>query len=332
MIVLKLNLFLLSLSAKELAKVVGRCDRLLVTEPAIGGAATALIRLGRPRPVRVRSRFVYRSQPAAGDLSDRRLPPRQDRPPATRVLSARGIALRFYLIALVAAQMRTARAGGRPGNDLSLIAGGDDTGWIDLIAVPVEDQRSGMYSASRSSKKQRQVVSALRSLSEADVQLVRLPEAAKKSGKYQNFQLCDEGGARSNGEVPDYVVPRANEDTFDLPAGLFTNGWIHLLEDTELAFLMMMAHASRHAPGGWIRIPGGSRLLHYGIGWDAYEAHKTLQAFGLLNVHVDENRFEDGKVKNYGKGGQTRMHKLRLCHDGFDEPAAATIKKAFGVS
>jgi hypothetical protein len=72
--------------------------------------------------------------------------------------------------------------------------------------------------------------------------------------------------------------------------------------------------------------PQWVRLRHYGVGWDAYEAHKTLEAFGLLNVHGDENRFEDGK------GGQTRLHAFRLCRDGFDEPAADMIKNAFGVS
>ncbi|MFI6883816.1 hypothetical protein [Streptosporangium canum] len=332
MVMLKLNLFLLSFPAKELARLDRRVDRLVVTEPFIEGAAAKLRALGRPRAVRVRSRFVYQSQPAPGDVSDRRLPPRRHRPPATRMLNPRGIALRFYLIALCAAQMRT-KAGGRPSNDLPLIAGGDDTGWIDLIAVPVETQQSGNFSASRSSKKQRQVVSALRSLSATDVQLVHLPKAGKKSGKYEGFQLCDEGGVRIDGEVPDYFVPKATEQTFNLPIGLFTNGWIHLLEDTELAFLMMIAHVSQQStPGEWIKISSGSRLLHYGIGWDAYEAHKTLQAFGLLDVHVDENRHEDGKVKDYGKGGQTRLHAFRLRRDGFDEPAAATIKNALGGS
>ncbi|MFD1540191.1 hypothetical protein [Nonomuraea guangzhouensis] len=244
------------------------------------------------------------------------------------MLSPRGIALRFYLIALCAAQMRT-KAGGRPRNDLPLIAGGDETGWIDLIAVPVKPQRSGNFSASPSSKKHRQVISALHHLSDPDVQLVRLPKAGKKSGKFEGFQLCDEGGVRADGEVPDYSVPRATDLTFELPLGLFTNGWIHLLEDTELAFLMMVAHASQRTdPEERVKIESGTRLLHYGLGRDAYEAHKTLEAFGLLDVDIDESRHEDGRVMNYGKGGQARLHAFRLLPDGFDEPAAATITKA----
>ncbi|MEU0520359.1 hypothetical protein [Streptosporangium sp. NPDC006007] len=332
MILMKLNLFYLMLPEKEQERLARRHDRLGVMEQYIDGAVTKLQALGRPRKVRVRSRFVHQPQPAPGEVSDRRLPPPRDRPPSTRVLSPRGIALRFYLIALCAAQMRT-KVGRRPRNDLPLIAGGNETGWIDLIAVPVEAQHSGRFSASRSSKKQRQVISALRSLSDPSVQLVHLPNASKRSGKYEGFQLCDEGGSRSDGEVPDYVVPTMTDRYFDLPVGLFTNGWIHLLEDTELAFLMMIAHASLHIdPGGWVKIESGLRLLHYGLGRDAYEAHKTLQAFGLLGVHIDEDRHDDGKVINYGQGGQPRLHAFRLLPDGFDEPAAATIKEAITFS
>lgn len=329
---MKPNWFYMALPEKEQERLARRHDRLVVTEQYIDGAVTKLQALLRPRKVRVRPRFVYQSQPAPGEVSDRRLPSPRDRPPSTRVLSPRGIALRFYLIALCAAQMRT-KAGKQPHNDLPLIAGGDETGWIDLIAVPVEAQNSGKVSASRSSKKQRQVISALRSLSDPGVQLIRLPNASKRSGKYEGFQLCDEGGRRRGGEVPDYVVPTTTDNSFDLPIGLFTNGWIHLLEDTEIAFLMMIAHASQHiAPREWVKIESGLRLFHYGLGRDAYEAHKTLQAFGLLSVHIDEDRHDDGKVANYGQGGQPRLHEFRLLPDGFDEPAAATIKEAITLS
>ncbi|MEU9888454.1 hypothetical protein [Sphaerisporangium sp. NPDC051011] len=323
------SLWIFALPDKERERLVRRRGRLDVTEPFIDGAVAKLGALGRgwPKRVRVRSRFVYQSQPAPEDASDRSLPQRRHRPPAARVFSPRGIALRFYLIALCAAQMR-ARAGERPSNDLPLMAGGDETGWIDLIAAPVKAQRAGQFSASRSSKKQRQVITALQSLSNAEVQLVRLPNEEKNSGKYEAFQLCDEGGVRADGDVPDYLVPKTTDVTFDLPVGLFRNGWIHLLEDTELAFLMMVAHASPPlGTGKSVKIPSGCRLLHYGIGRDAYEAHKTLQLFGLLEVQADENRHYDGKVKNYGEGVQARLHALRLLPDGFDEPAAARIKK-----
>jgi hypothetical protein len=316
-------------SAKDRERLVRRLERLVITEPYLDGAASSLRGRGHltPRAVRVRSRFVYQDRPVSEDPTDRSLPPRRDRPPATRLLSPRGLALRFYLTALCSAQFRV-KPGGRPVNDIPLVAGGGDTGWLDLVAAPVVPMTSGRYSASPASKKQRQVITALQSLSAPDVKLVHLPNIGKASGKYERFQLCDEGGVRIDGDVPDYTVPKANERTFGLPIGLFTNGWIHLLEDTELAFVMMMALVNEHAKHNeFVKIPSGVRLARFGLGRDAYEAHKTLSAFGLLGVEIDENRHHDGMVKNYNEGGKARLHAFRLLTDGFDQPAAPRIKK-----
>jgi hypothetical protein len=319
----------LNLTNTDQGRFDRRLARLAATEPMIEGAERKLRGLGRrwPGQVHIRPRFVFRRQPAPGDASDRRLPARHHRPPATRLLSPSGIALRFYLIALFEAQMRT-KAGGRPANDIPLVAGGDDTSWIDLIAVPVEAQGNGLYRADRSTKKQRRVESALRTLSQTDVQLVHLPHEHQKSGKYKGFQLRDEGGARTDGDVPLYTVPDKKEQVFSLPSGLFSNGWIHLLEDTELAFLMMVALVAQHGKqGAKVKISSDMRLLHYGLGRDAYEAHKTLDRFGLVAVEIDDDRHMDGTVENFSNGGTARLHAFQLLPDGFDEPAATTIKK-----
>ncbi len=37
-----------------------------------------------------------------------------------------------------------------------------------------------------------------------------------------------------------YTVPAAESKALYLPGGLFLNGWIHVLEDSELAFLLML--------------------------------------------------------------------------------------------
>ncbi|WP_242907591.1 hypothetical protein [Actinomadura terrae] len=269
--------------------------------------------------------FIYRSEPAKDGVSDRALPSPEERPPATRLLKA-GLALRFYLIALCAAQMQTRR--GQPGNDLPLIATGGDVGWIDLVAVPVEPQMAGSVAVDRASKKRRQVVSALRTLSSSDVQLVHLPNKNKRYDKYHGFRLLDEGGARDLGDPAPYVVPPRGEKTFALPSGLFSNGWIHLLEDAELALLMMLTAVTQHGhQGAWVKIAAEERLLHYGIGRDTYQAHKTLRAFGLLKVESDEGRHGDGKVMGYNKGAQPRLHSFQLQPDGFAEPALDVMKE-----
>ncbi|MDB4872747.1 MAG: hypothetical protein JWL97_3751 [Gemmatimonadales bacterium] len=297
----------------------------------VEGACTKLQGRARrwPDEVRIRSRFVCRSTPAPCDPSDRKLPARRHRPPATRLLSPRGIALRFYLIALCEAQMRT-RAGETPTNHMPLLAGGDDTGWTDLIAVPVEAQGAGITRISRADKKRRMVISAIEALAHPEVQLVHLPhgQRPKAKGKYEEFRLLDEGGVREDGEVPPYTVPRKGEKKiFSLPSALFSNGWIHLLDNTELAFLMMIALDSegRDDP---VKIPGDDRILYYGLGRDAYEAHLTLEHFGLIDVEIARNRHDDMKVADYGNGGKALLHSFTMIPDGFKRPALTTIRQA----
>ncbi|WP_433469402.1 hypothetical protein [Spirillospora sp. CA-128828] len=317
---------------KELQRVARRYGRLLIVERYIDGAVSSLKLSGErwPRSVKVRLRFIHRRGPSTADASDRVLPPLHERPPATRILSPSGLALRFYLIALCKAQIQT--RSGTPRNDMHLRAGGDDTGWIDLVAVPVEAQMAGKVAVLPSDKKLRQITTALRSLSAPGVQLVHLPNRGMRSRKYEDFQLLDEGGVRETGDVPPYVIPTTSETTFSLPTGLFSNGWVHLLDDTELAVLMMiLAVTQLSTQGEWVKIESSVRLLNYGIGRDAYSsAHKTLEALGLLHVQEDENRHMDGKVKDYGKGGQLRLHSFKIRPEGFNEPAVDVMKELFG--
>ena len=290
----------------------------------------------------LRRRFSYRDEPAAGEPSDRSLPPRLERPPATRIMSPNGIALRLYLLGLCEGQAH-AQAGKTPANRLPLIAAGGEVGWTDLIAVPFQTQRKATRASapgahgkktrnpavsSRKDKKKRRIISALRTLSGEDVGLVYLPGAGNATKKYEGFQLLDEGGTRALADPSPYVVPRPSDTgVFRLPAGLFTRGWIHLLEDSELTFLMMLADWTQNvqAQTDQVDIPGQTRLLHYGVGWDAYEANMVLHQFGLVEVNEQE-RHEDGRIVDFT--GETERHVLRLVAAGFDEPAVATIMQA----
>ena len=314
---------------KERQGIERRLDRLDRIEPMLGDAGEHLQTAGRlPEEVRIRSRFVRRTTPASSDASDRKLPPRPERPPAMRLLSPRGIALRLYMIALCEAQSR-ARSGETASNDRRLVAGGEETGWIDLVAAPVQAEGRGATLISRADKKRRMLTSALDALSHQEVQLVHLPKGdhPKAREKYEKFRLLDEGGARG-GEVPYYVRPPKEErNVFSLPSTLFTNGWIHLLENTELAFLMMIANEMR-SQGQFVKISGNSRILYYGFGRDAYKAHLTLARFGLIHVVIAENRFWDMKVKDYGEGGEAMLHAFSMIRSGFDQAALPVIRKA----
>src|SRR5690242_7465490 len=107
-----------------------------------------------------------------------------------------------------------------------------------------------------------------------------------------------EGGRRATGPNVPYQVPDPQrERVFPVPVTLFTSGWVHVLEDTELAFILMTA-ACHHSLSGAFRIPAADRLLRFGLGRDAYAAHMLLSALGLVTVTEDPARHIDGKVMN----------------------------------
>jgi hypothetical protein len=164
---------------RECATLERRIARLRAMEASVNSALEALKRAqteGRRRVgrVRIRSDFVYRASPAPGDASDRRLPPRADRPPATRIMSPRGTALRLYLTALFEAQTRCS-AGAHPTNDRPLLARGEAVGWVDLLAPRAPVVSPASRYAGVSGKKLRQLQDALARLGDPEVQLVSLP-------------------------------------------------------------------------------------------------------------------------------------------------------------
>jgi hypothetical protein len=302
-----------------------RLDRLKLLAETIPGASARLGSQGTwPETIKVRHRFFYHVPVQSGlHPSDRRLPAPESRPPCTKIMSPRGIALRFYLLTLCEAQIRT-RKGMRPGNALPLRAGGEDTGWIDLIAVPVERHSGNVY-VSVADKKQRMVQSALRRLSSDSVTLVALPNSKRRVGRYEEFQLLDEGGERQNAEPIEYTVPSDPDICVNLPVGLFRNGWIHCLEDTEIAFILMLAHCrGLNKSGELFKIGSDTRIENYGIGRDAYSSHEMLRRFGLLEVETEADR--RGLDIHDFWWGKERLHKFRLINSGFDEPATNVIK------
>lgn len=70
------------------ARLAKRLDRLDRIEHQAERASQSFGRIRTPRNLRVRIVFAMRDQPAEpnGDLADRLLPPRNERPPATRLV------------------------------------------------------------------------------------------------------------------------------------------------------------------------------------------------------------------------------------------------------
>ena len=87
------------------------------------------------------------------------------------------------------------------------------------------------------------------------------------------------------------------QNLFSLDARLFTNGWVNVLKDTELAFLCMVADLQARYGYGPVPIPGDIRIGYYGLSTDGYQAHHLLQRTGLLQIKRSEVRRPDGTFK-----------------------------------
>lgn len=260
-----------------------------------------------------------------GDPSDRRLSVKEDRPPAARLITPRGAALRVYLTALFEAQGRV-RPGQHPGNKRPLASRpGGVSSWIDLLASDAEPYGEGKHRMGVPAKKTRQMVSAIDRL--AKEELVELAGTGKPGAKkYEGFLLMHELGRRPHGSAMPYTVPVVpQERAFPVPVTLFTRGWVHVLEDSELAFILMMA-AFHHAMGGQsFTIDADTRLLRFGMKHDGYEAHMMLSRLGLVTVIPDDRRRPDGTVEEFHSEGTGLLHVLRFIPAGFDCDALTTL-------
>lgn len=88
--------------ADELMWLKRRLAKLVKIEGQAENACQSIMRIRRHGNLRIRMEFARRTNPAEpnGDLIGRLLPPRNERPPATRLVSPRGVALKLYLTVL----------------------------------------------------------------------------------------------------------------------------------------------------------------------------------------------------------------------------------------
>lgn len=330
-----MSLFDKPLSAKRRESLARRLSRIgspsmerSVSSAVESFRALSFARYDLMSSFRIRLGFAYlNSVPAGSSASDRRLPDADARPPATRIVTSRGAALRLELTALALAQARASRAGVRLASIPVRAQTRSERGWVDLIASPTQRPLAGRVSISELDKRQRHVQTALRTLAAAG--LVELPAPRGTKTVFDGFVLGNEEGpgSRADAGLIEYRVPTLKEHTFAIPAAVITQGWVHVLEDSEINLLLMIACGQGTLPDPThVAVPGDVRLLQYGIGRDSYSnAHATLKDLGLIEV-VEVGRHEDGRVIEYGKhDGEAHVHRLRLLLDGFGRPAHATL-------
>jgi hypothetical protein len=176
----------------------------------------------------------------------------------------------------------------------------------------------------------RQVHHALRRLSIPEIQLVGLPNFQRApTGKYEGFLLMHEGGAPIDGHDNQlYTVPSAESKTMYLSAGLFLNGWIHMLEDSELAFVLMLACLRSRFDSMSVFATSEVRLLQFGLGRDTFESHRILSDLGIVRVQPGPHPGRRlGKAGRYLKSDPPKLHRFQLLNDGFETPAIPTTRQ-----
>ncbi len=278
--------------------------------------------------LRVRVPFSCLTTPIAEtEVSDRKAPRLELRPPATRILTSQGVALRLYLTVLAAAQVET-KAGRQFDNRFPITGASDQLGWDDLVATGAEPSGRGRTYSLVRDKKARSIRSGLDNLERAG--LVTLVGDAGKRGRHGDFVVLNEMGRQNPGDPIRYAVPRTKDAVIALPPQFVMNGWLNILEDSEIAVLLMVACGCRSLPvskeldvaTGEVAIPGEDRLRYYGLHRDPYaSARKTLEWFGLIKVREVMRHLGDGR----GEDGATQLHRISVAWEGFEADAYEVV-------
>lgn len=314
-------------NARETKVLEKRKQRLEDAEKSRSEAIEEMRRLaaaGSLEDLRLRSGFIRLfTPPARADYSDRSVVPPEDRPPSTRLMSPNGIALKFLMIALFEAQSRT-KPGYRPaGNPLPLIGRStSDNSWSRYVASGTKASGEGRHRMSPADKKLRTLKTTIDRLEKEE--LVDCPNRDNPKDKQEGFLLQREDAIIGRaGDL--YSVPADDEDHFTVPATLFTNGWIYVLEDSELALLLIGARL-RHRNGDiGQRLRAGTRVLHYGLGRDSFAAHKMLDRLKLMEVLPDEARWLNRTHSEDYLTQGAQPHSLQFLPDGLQKDGATTL-------
>ncbi|REF00659.1 hypothetical protein [Thermomonospora umbrina] len=275
------------------------------------------------------------------------------RPPAApmvRLLNPRGVALRFYLLALFEAQCRLRP--GQPWKNTRPISG--RMGWRDLIAVDTAyDRQTGSYQRETKQRRDpdscrdRQIQGALRSLGEGEEQaLVTVPfKANGRHRDYGAFELMSESG-RGGVPTPDhYTVPDPRPGVIGIPIEFFLHGWVQVLHPSEIATWLILRHLRWRHPQSHDRagvfLYGQTREEIYHLRSDSYEdGCRTLLELGLIREArpmsptgghwpLDPAVFAPlPEVDEHGRV-RYRPNRFQLLDDGLKRDALTTSLKEF---
>lgn len=288
-------------------------------------------RAGEPPAVYVRRRFLRRETflEVAGDRD--RTP--RAKPPLATLIRPRGVALQLELTLLFLAQCQ-AKNHFTPKVRHQVIAPAGALGLIDFLATGTNRRPGAKYRRMPSSMRADQVRAALERLSDPKLQLVDLALNDKRKPDHdQGVTLLKEVGPTATGGPSVYERPRRGVQrtaaVVAVPAAFFTNGWIQVLTDSEIANWLMwrdLGEMRQHdiVDVDELSIDAENRLGWYDLTRDAWDTHQTLSRMGLMTVTFAEDRREDGTVVEFKQGNRGAPHRFGVVDDGLAEPALPT--------
>ncbi|MFE5619063.1 hypothetical protein [Streptomyces sp. NPDC056524] len=229
--------------------------------------------------------------------------PQDPPPPLTQLLRPRGVALRFYLLAVFEAQCRLGVGDEWTRKGSPRLKGPNS--WSDFVAIDgAYDKPSNTYmpittgDRDLQTLRRQQIHGALRTLeslgSDNERALVEVPERARGGRDYADFRLMQETG-RGGAQTPAlYSIPANTRNaTFTVPVEFFLHGWIQVLQPAEVATWMILRWLAQTYPGKHSQT-GVYLYAKHRTGWfrlrrDSYEdACNRLLSFGLIqNARAD---------------------------------------------
>jgi hypothetical protein len=333
------------LSGREVARLQRRAklDRLRTdkyasgaTDEQVRATLTKIWSQGRqPATVPVRSEFIALTTPLAGDHSDTdgkeiKQAKRAAGPPLCRLVDARGVALRLELLALFVAAC--ARSEPAKLMNLPIAAPADGSpAWPHLVAEPTTHDPGTARATTEKINREQQVrkgFDKLHSIDSPRLGLVDLPRAGVHKGRYAELVLLRESGTTALATAPTYERPKASEPVLHVPVGFWLNGWIHALEDSEIAAWLMFSHhyasASGHETSGMM-VTGQTRWARYVQARTVWDKHNQLTAFGLMEVIGADGRRADGTVEDFHPSSPPKRHRMWMRPEGLNNPGVATV-------
>lgn len=299
---------------------LGELQKLRLVESATA-AAQEIWSSQRPAEIRVREGFIALAQPLPGVMSDKHPPARTSGPPLVKLVSSHGLALRTALLALFVAQCSPSSP--RAMGNLSIEPNGDAVGWRDLIVSVAEAEPGSVRAVSPTDNRVRQIKSAFDRLATSEIGLISQPRAGTARRKYDDMRLLHERGTRPTGAAPDYSLPRPAEPVVTLPSDFFCQGWVNVLDDSEIAAFLMFRHTTQSAaaPNDGVLLTGDDRLSRYVQRRSVWDKHQVLSDLGLMVSIADERRREDGTVENFATEGPGAFHRFKMIDEPLGRPA-----------